>query len=89
LGQPPTRITVVAPFPLVLGVLPERELLQIGVGLGEKPDDEQTSPGGVQGGHGLGGRRDGVPRRVDYDDGEAHHVHPHRLQPSRSVPNQS
>lgn len=72
-------LTVVAPFALVDRILPEGELLQVGVGFGEQSGDEEAGPGGVQGGHGLGGRRGGMLWRIYYYYGQANDIHPDRL----------
>ena len=60
-------LTVVAPFAIVDGILPERELLEVGVGLGEEADDEEGRASAVEGRHRLGRRWDLVTRRVDDD----------------------
>lgn len=72
-------LTVVTPLPVVHRVLLERELLQIGVGLGQQADEEEARAGAVEGRHRLRRERYFVAWRIDYYHRQADDVHPHGL----------
>lgn len=82
LNKKNNQLTVVAPLAVVRVFRLERELLQIGVGLGQQTDHEQRDPSAVEVRHGLRGRWVLVPGRVYYYHRQTHHVDPDGLKNS-------
>lgn len=71
---------IVAPFPTIDRILPERKLLQIRISFSQQSHKEYSRSGRIQSRHSLGSFRERMMRRVDDDHRQTDDIHPKSLE---------